>query len=264
MDKKTIIFIVGTPRSGTTLLQQMMASNFELSTSEETHFYRHYHKYPFTGGFLNTRKLGISLSKILPCTPINKIYIRRQVFGDVVSRRLDMDENTVFVEKTPMHLQYLNEIESDLKNCFNLVFVHIFRRKYENVRSLYIAAQRNPKAWSGQRSVGKCVKRWQKDMKIHLCNIGTPNHYFVSYENIVFQSGITKFLNRLQFDLNLKSRNKNDPFDVRRIISEGEKWKNNNLCPLGHNSTHEDFMTYEDFVESYGVDCFYEKLKSEI
>ena len=39
------LFLVGSPRSGTTLLQTILTSQLELFTLKETHFFRHLHRW---------------------------------------------------------------------------------------------------------------------------------------------------------------------------------------------------------------------------
>ena len=53
-DPQRLFFIVGAPRSGTTLLQRMLDAHPQMAVARETHF-------------------------------MNKIWSRRQVFGDIAS-----------------------------------------------------------------------------------------------------------------------------------------------------------------------------------
>lgn len=202
MTKTTIksrIFLVGCPRSGTTLLQTLLASHPEIISFPESHFF---------GNLLpenepKRRLLGIAsnrtkgrlakflkdsgeanIERFLPQTPL----FVSQYIGHFVTvlDALTLEKNkTVWVEKTPLHLHYLDLIE---KSIPGVKFIHLVRNGADVVASLYDVSRKNPQVWGGARQVDDCINRWVGDLEITKKHLDKPNHVLVKYGKLVEDS----------------------------------------------------------------------------
>lgn len=248
------IYIVGTPRSGTTLLQQELLKSTDSVSTYETHFYtRLFCVNPLRRDFW--WKPGI-LEGV-----VEKIELE-YVFGSLFSKASVALEFTkvlerfrtewgvdYFIEKTPKHLHYVDFIEEYDSSA---VFIHIVRGKYENVRSLYNANNKNPEHWNGKISLDDAVARWSNDFDLHKRYINNDRHYFVSYEDLV--SDRDEVISQLCLILELNSRK--SPVPTNNIIDGFERWKSNNLKEIGAVSSYPEFLTKQEFYQHYPSETF--------
>lgn len=243
----TGIFLVGCPRSGTTLLQSMMASHPQVVSFPETHFFSHtlpinpllrrlkiYGKkeQDFVRRFLEKHNYTtVSASEI----DESKKYLHNSWCRKVVSI-LDKiaikdegdlsQESRYWLEKTPRHLHYISSIESTRPGH---KFLHILREGKHVVASLHLATQRHPDQWDGERSVHKCISWWKQDVKQSLKYVDNPNHLLVVYEQLISDpqlvlNKICRFLS-LPFDRQMLSEYHKT---ADQITEEGEQWKSRN------------------------------------
>lgn len=191
------IFVVGCPRSGTTLTQSLVASHGDLVTLPETHFFAVLPHRWWLG-----RCLGLASAEAVEKveevarhlgrdSPESRSPIRteRSVSDDFVAL-LDRDARarraSGWVEKTPYHLRRVELISSfvpDARYC------HVLRRGPDVVASLYHVTQRHPEAWGGSRSLEACVERWIEDTATSLTYLEDPFHVHVRYHELVNESG---------------------------------------------------------------------------
>jgi len=180
------VFLVGCPRSGTTLLQSILAAHPNVLSLPESHFFaylvprvsflrpwgiaslrirRRFHWYLNEIGEAATRQ----------CLPRFAVSMRCycEAYVAVLDRLTEDQGKTVWIEKTPRHLWYLSYIKRYVPDAR---FIHILRKGAEVVASLYQVTQEHPKAWSGRRSVDQCIDRWIKDVRISLANRHDPDH----------------------------------------------------------------------------------------
>lgn len=204
MNKTTIksrIFLVGCPRSGTTLLQTLLASHPEIISFPESHFFNNL----LPENEPKRRLLGIAsnrtkprLAKFLRDSGVenSKRFLPKmllfvgQYIGHFVSvlDSLTLELNkTVWVEKTPLHLHYLDLIE---KSIPGVKFIHLVRNGADVVASLYDVSRKNPKVWGGARELEDCVNRWVGDVEITKRHLHKSNHILVKYGDLVRDSPV--------------------------------------------------------------------------
>ncbi len=141
------IFVVGCGRSGTTLLQSLLASHPEITSFPESHFFPQ-----LRPGRRWARKLGLISPRaparfdafvaavgwprrVRPRLPLARGYARAFVrLLDAIALK---DGKANWVEKTPHHLRYIDEIESYVPDA---VFIHIIRSGADVVASYYAAS----------------------------------------------------------------------------------------------------------------------------
>jgi len=188
------IFIVGCPRSGTTLLQSLLAAHPQIFSCPETHFF------PNTVGSGWRKYLGIASSKARQklCEFLKEIGQEKMegllpsrcfmvrhyvnVFVAILDELTEREGKNIWVEKTPQHLHYIDVVEKCIPDA---KFIHLVRNGKDVVASLYDVTHRYPESWGGPRSIEQCVRRWNTDVKITQRYVTAPNHIVVRYEDLV-------------------------------------------------------------------------------
>jgi hypothetical protein len=230
-------FVIGCVRSGTTLLQSIIASHPQLQSFPESHFFR----YIYSDGW--RRRAGLANKKgilrlkqfIEDCkySHLHHLIPKYNLFADTYAKSfikiLDTithnNENEYWIEKTPSHLYNINDIEKYVNNA---KFIHIIRNGEDVIASLFEATRDNPDVWNGARSIEVCVKRWKKDIEISKNFENKKNHFIVNYNELVNNTEylikeICAFL-EIEFDHKMICEKNNSAND---IILDFESWKKN-------------------------------------
>jgi hypothetical protein len=105
-----------------------------------------------------------------------------QAFVKILDILTEQQSKKFWLEKTPSHLHYINEIEKLVKEA---KFIHIIRNGADVVASLYEVTHKYPKIWGGSRDINQCIGRWIKDVRISQAHIHKPNHKLVLYEQLI-------------------------------------------------------------------------------
>ncbi|WP_114241280.1 sulfotransferase [Dyella sp. C9] len=201
-------FIVGCPRSGTTIVQALLARHPAIYTLPETAIFEHLY------GDLEWRwgdalaeparrrwrqRLGFSRRHARETFAA----LHRQLTGRTPSARVPLQVSTLarrfialmdrsaaaagrsmWLEKTPNHLLYIPEIEALAPNAH---FVHVVRRGADVLASLTDVYLRfgNDAAFGG--GVVHWARRWNRAMAIHAQHVGRANHHLLFLEDLVHQ-----------------------------------------------------------------------------
>ena len=191
------IFVVGCPRSGTTLIQSFIAAHPLVASFPETHFFyriRLRKKYGLTlaDPTAARREAARFLDEVdrrdlldqMPLARGRRAMARPVVAGfSTILDQLARDAGKLtWVEKTPMHLHVYDYISKLLPHPAR--FVHIVRDGRDVAASLYEAAKMRPEVW-GNKSPTDFAERWIKDVKITEDAIGHPEHTVILYEDLV-------------------------------------------------------------------------------
>lgn len=205
------VFIVGCPRSGTTLLQAMVASHPDVYSLPETHFFR-----KVFGRLWRRRRWGVvspraARSVLLETAaavgatdpdmppswwPFLDRYAR--TFVSLLDRARDRAGARVWLEKSPIHVRTIDMIERHVPSA---AFLHIVRDGREVVTSIYELCERDPRHWIGQLFlddprrrhlarddtvlVERIVERWNRDLACTGAVAERPNHFVVRYDALV-------------------------------------------------------------------------------
>ena len=192
---KKRIFIVGAARSGTTLLQSMIASHPEIYSFPETHFFTdtipvHVWQRPFK---LHGRKDRIFVSSylrrinagkfenLLPDVTMSNKRWTRGLLSILDALALE-NGASIWLEKTPMHLYYIDVITSVDPNA---IFIHTIRNGEDVVASIYDVSHKKPEFFGGERTIDQCITRWKYDVKISSNYARVVNHFIIKYESLV-------------------------------------------------------------------------------
>ncbi len=192
----TRIFLVGFPRSGTTLLQSLLAAHPQVMSLPETFFFvrvspssrrRRWLRRPAAdagAGLSELQRHGIEVppAGLRERIPVGSLGPTIRRFARGLDQSAARAARRAWVEKTPSHLHYLATIESYLPEAH---FLHIVRAGLPAIASLYAVTQEHPERWGGARPLAVCVERWQSDIRRSHSRAASPLHTFVSYERLV-------------------------------------------------------------------------------
>ena len=186
---------MGAARSGTTLLQSMIASHPDIHSFPETHFFTdtipfyvwqrsfklHGRKdREFVSSFLHRIDAG-KFEDLLPGVTIsNKKWIRTLL--SILDELTIEKDSSIWLEKTPMHLYYIDNIASVDPDA---IFIHTIRNGEDIVASIYDVSHKKPEFFGGERTIEQCINRWKIDVKISNKYAGRENHFIIKYENLV-------------------------------------------------------------------------------
>ncbi len=233
---KTHAFLVGCPRSGTTLLQSMLFAHPEIFSFPETNFFLSLfgardlvilgEKPQGTIGKLREfarnamALLGIvdkrrrtrawepipllpNFDAVAPCKSLSVRY-NIETFVQVVDSASLKAGRPIWIEKSPDHLFYVKRIQQYIPDAS---FIHIIRNGRDTVASLVDAAKKFPDKWVGPATPELAVRRWNVALRESLRYRGDPRHYLVCYEELVSDpvkvlSGLCGFLG-CDFDMKM-------------------------------------------------------------
>jgi len=191
----TRVFLVGCPRSGTTLLQSLLAANTHIASFPETHFYER-----LFGGRLrsalgipsrlvkshwNTVLEEIGHQEMGSILPKNSIFIRQysKAFIKILDTITLNQGKFVWLEKTPGHLRRVDEIEHLVNHP---LFIHILRNGEDNIASLFGMGIKFKQQWSHYYgTLDQCIQRWVTDAYISKNYNSSSNHRLVKYEHLI-------------------------------------------------------------------------------
>ncbi len=238
--KKSIkerIFLVGCARSGTTLLQSILATHTKIISFPESHFFvnlapmtrwqrlfklapqRAKKRFDEFLKDIDYKNTSATLNIIIPFT-----YQYVRAFVRVLDDLAEQNGKEIWIEKTPMHLHYIKTIEKLIPGS---KFIHIVRNGEDVVASLYDVTRKYPEVWGGLRDIDQYIERWIRDIRISQEYKEELNHKIVRYEKLLFDSksivtDICQFIG-VDFERIMLLNYSNA---AERIVLESEVWKN--------------------------------------
>ncbi len=242
------IFVVGCPRSGTTLLQSLIGAHPSVFAFPETHFlFPIIRKWGFTLPFVRSRRhlksfvqleqVGIDpkVAKWMSVKDYVQAFI--QAFDEITLQQ----DRAIWSEKTPRHLLYIDTIE---RNVAAAKFIHIIRDGRDVVASLFKVTSEHPKEWGGARTLDQCIAMWNGDISLSLRHKVKPNHHYVLYSDLVAKPIDT--LSSVCESIRIKYSEKmlaNYPMVAERLIGSNESWKIETLSSISPSHSR-NFLTY--------------------
>lgn len=189
------VFIVGAPRSGTTLVQSMLTAHDRVLSFPESHFFRLLRPtrraLRLMGLASRTTRdrvaavldaLGCPDRKAdLPRIPMPRGWWARRFVALLDAAALAQDK-THWIEKTPDHVHHIPTIERYVPEPR---FVHILRRGADVVASLYDVTRRYPDTWEGPWDIDQCIRAWNRSVRASRAQLGRSNHRFIGFEAFV-------------------------------------------------------------------------------
>jgi Sulfotransferase family len=205
------IFVVGCPRSGTTLLQTLLAAHPLITSFSESDF--------FASNFGRLPKTAIYYLRTHPAKQVRSFLAQNgeaegpyadllrkldaaglyapwsastaaQLFLSLLDRWADRRDARIWLEKSPIHLWFLPLIDQAAV-CSNrsIKIVHIVRDGRDVVASLYNSS----KYWHTDRyTLEYCTSRWNSDLAATIRRTtGRGTDAVVFYEELVAQPQLT-------------------------------------------------------------------------
>lgn len=241
MNKPDQIFIVGMPRSGTTLLQLILTNHSEIRIAPETHFFTlFWSRREEYGDLFDDQNFDIVCNDLVNSQYVRNLQIPdyenlirttnrdafyKNVFSLLIRSYAFMQKKEICGEKTPSHLEYV----PDILNMFpQAKIVNVYRNPFD------VAASIRKVPW-GSNNVIDIVKRWKKYVNL-ACEYQEKfknNFHSVKYENLVLNSNcevrkICDFLN-VAFERHMLHFWKNT--DVP-IFNKDKYWHENCFQPI--------------------------------
>lgn len=185
---KEIIFVIGTPRSGTTLLQKILEANSKLfSIQGETGLFS-------LQNFFDPNRKHFDLNKEIKNNFLKVSKDSVDFFDNCVGLLMREELNKKFVEKTPQHILYLKFL---VKHFPKSKFIHIVR----DGRDCYCSARKHP--WIPQsKNITTFSKYYSKCLDQIILMESNKNVYTIKYEDLVLNSNseVSKLMNFLNLD----------------------------------------------------------------
>lgn len=229
------VMIVGFPRSGTTVLQQVLCAGSRVYSSPETHYFSLLNPINklanilIPKGMLYPRaKASLESATLMPCLS-GRLPLQQQVFSNVFFHHMDRCARergyVAWVEKTPRHLEFISDLKAG-GFLFKAICIH--RRPVDAINSLYDVTNKYSEEWNGRRSgvtLEYAVNRWVRDVGLAKQLYDNGSVGLVSYESLASRS--PALLRDLELYTGIKSIGY-DSAAVRSVILEKEVWKTNN------------------------------------
>lgn len=188
------IFLVGCPRSGTTILQSLLASHPEVISFPESKFFQYllYNKLvkKFPDRLSAFFKDEINRPELLQNFDNSQsTELKVSWFVGVLDSLAAEDQKSIWLEKTPEHIYFIQDIERFLPD---VKFIHILRNGMDTIASLYEATRIPSELWGDGWNLKHCIKRWKQAVLISHKYVNNSNHRLVKYEDLLENK--TKFL----------------------------------------------------------------------
>lgn len=235
-------FIVGCPRSGTTLLQSMLMSHSRIHSFPETHFFargfggrrRWVLHETLRGGYLwyltvkwKATQVGLSWNEAVS-TPVAWSKRRMtQIFLRMLDDMAAHEGADLWIEKTPRHIDFIPVIKEHVPHPF---FIHIVRDGRAVVASLHRLSHSNPEKWRHYQDIDVAIARWNKAVHGTVAYMHEDAHHVVGYEQIVTEprpalEALSAFM-RVSFEDDML---KEFGSHAKKVVHERESWKGTNL-----------------------------------
>lgn len=229
------IFIVGTPRSGTTLIQTAIYNLGDITTFPESHFFRYIdHERRNSALFLSNLYTYLKLVKWsikIKSYKFPSIAFSRKklikAYQKINDNKAKKEKHQFWLEKTPSHLYSIKTI---LKNVPNSKIIIVNRDIHDTCLSLKKVANK----WyssSDKRDLDFNLARCIFDSATIISYENNPHCHIVNYEDFTKNpvreiEKISSFINK---PLTKKPTEKELLRSPNNIIEKHEKWKENNL-----------------------------------
>ncbi|MGH8234103.1 MAG: sulfotransferase family protein [Rhodanobacteraceae bacterium] len=203
------IFVIGCPRSGTTLVQALLARHPDVFSLQETYFFeallgdalvrwadrearptrKWYHRAGLAQSWgrhrlreLEDAHLASRAQRTVPRRW--RACIRRYVA--MLDEAAGSKGRSHWVEKTPNHLLFIDEIAACVPDAR---FVHVLRNGIDVVASVLDEDMRQSTA-AFRGGIAQWTWRWNHAMELHMARLGEPRHHLLCLEDLVAdQSG---------------------------------------------------------------------------
>jgi LPS sulfotransferase NodH len=228
------VFLVGCPRSGTTLLQALLGAHGDIASFPESHIFTNGRLARLAPGWVARRNLE-KFARTVEAEPVSKrqrLALRPQKYRLDLFCILDQltaeRQKSLWIEKTPEHVFFISEIRRLVPNK---KFIHLIRDGRAVVASLYEVTRTHAdvwgRPWRGPMSLEQCIAEWNRAITASSVAMDTGDDgIVVNYEMLTADP--TLELRRLcEFlALSYEPQMLTAYTDVSSsIVNSGEEWK---------------------------------------
>jgi hypothetical protein len=227
---------VGSPRSGTTILQSLLAAHPEVISFPESKFF-HYLLYDQLAGKWPNRmeaffKDEIKRPEILKDFDDSQtVETKTSWFVGVLDGLAAEQNKSIWLEKTPEHIYFIDDIERLVPDA---KFIHILRNGMDTIASLYEATSGFNELWGPGWDLNHCIERWEQAMLISHKYVNKSNHILVKYEELLDDK--TKFLGEICKFMGIE-------YDGQMLVNYQEKAAKLSLNLPWHKGIERDIKT---------------------
>ncbi len=181
------IFLVGAPRSGTTILQSLLAAHPEIISFPESKFF-HYLLYEEFATKLPSRLSTFFKDEINRPELFNDFddsqtqENKASWFVSILDSLAVEETQNIWLEKTPEHLYFIEDIQRLVPDA---KFIHILRNGMDTIASMYEATRNFSELWGGVWDLEHCIERWEYAMLTSHKYVNNSNHILVKYEELI-------------------------------------------------------------------------------
>ncbi|MEG4516965.1 sulfotransferase [Microcoleus sp. AT9b-C5] len=181
------IFLVGSPRSGTTMLQSLLAAHPEVISFPESKFFHYLLYKKFVRKFPSRMeaffKDEINRPELLQGFDDSQtVGTKVRWFVEILDGLATEQNKSIWLEKTPEHIYFIEDIQRLLPDA---KFIHILRNSMDTIASLHEATRNSHDLWGPGWDLNHCITRWKEAMLISHKYAKKSNHILVKYEEIL-------------------------------------------------------------------------------
>jgi hypothetical protein len=273
---KSRLFLVGCPRSGTTLLQSLLAAHPEVISFPESHLFQSLwmHRwsrllglaYPKGRQQLNWFLQEINQPQFINNLPKNARFMHQ--YGKVLQEALDSatlaQGKQIWLEKSPEHVRYIRYIEAAIPDA---KFIHLIRNGSDVVASLYDVTHkhRQPEVWGEPWELEKCIRHWVRSVEFSSLHLNKPNHILVRYEALVENPEVIlrelcDFIGTPFYPSMLKDYGKT----AQKVVLNNEAWKASVGDPISNANSTKFYKLFTPEQQQYILDNVNTSLSTKV
>ncbi len=213
-------FLVGAPRSGTTILQSLLAAHPKITSFPETKFFHYLWADRLTSRLPDRLHRWFHQEINRPdLYDKSEVYHRQSTsdrikwFVGILDRLAIEEENQIWLEKTPEHIYFVKDILDYLPEA---KFIHLIRHPLDVVASMRKSTQApgSDILWGGEWTLEFCIERWKSGALITYCLRDSPQHLMVRYEDLLTDK--TRLLSQCCYFIDVA-------YDVEMVRNYGAK-----------------------------------------
>lgn len=234
------LLVMGCSRSGTTLLQSLMANHSRIFTFPETGVFLR--AFGMRGRLLPWAHLGLTLGKErkalsaladsfgrgagnvqVPRLPPRRVSLAGSLsdvaaFFDALATAHGKD---IWLEKTPRHVLHARRIQKALPNS---LCIHMVRNGRDVVASIIDRAKKYPGRFPRQEDPTYAIRQWNQSLRATKEAMEEPGHLVVFYDTLVSETEATlkALCGIIGIDFQAAMT---VPADPTSFIQSGEGWK---------------------------------------
>lgn len=201
------LLVMGCSRSGTTLLQSLLANHSRIFTFPETGVFLR--AFGMRGGLLPWVSLGLTAGKErkalgalatslsgepgevqLPPLPHGRLSLAGSI-SDVVAYFDGLAKahgKDIWLEKTPRHVLHADRIRKSVPNS---LCIHMVRNGSDVVASIVDRAERYPDRFPRQGDPSYGIRQWNRSLRATVEALKGPGHVVVFYDTLVSDTEAT-------------------------------------------------------------------------